>query len=186
MLPERQTVPSLSQMLELDESGPALEDAGELSTFEFQKQAPLEITHSMADLIAEFGLASFSQSLAAAVDTLVGEVGEQEDQILASLTPSDYQRLVEARDKLNDVVGSDKKHLLAPLMDFIGDLIEKWEEEYDMTVEERDSGTRPTRGLAAAYDDDEPEYTTDMLIVLNSDYEATDEERDSGTRPKTS
>ena len=67
-----------------------------------------------------------SQLLAATVDTLV-EVNE--NQFSASLTDADYQRLVASLDKLIDVVGEDENHLLAPLMDFIGNLIEKYEEE---------------------------------------------------------
>ena len=39
-----------------------------------------------------------------------------------------------------------------------------------------DSGIRlPARGLEAAYSDDEPEYTLDMLISVNPDYAGLDE-----------
>ena len=40
----------------------------------------------------------------------------------------------------------------------------------------------PARGLEAAYDDDEPEYTLDMLTALNPDYEGTDKKCDSEKR----
>ena len=125
-----------------------------------------------------------SQSLAAVVDTLVGA---PEDQFLGSLTEDDYQRFVASLDKLIDVVGEDETHPFAPLMNFIGNLIEKYEEQSTMANwteslnreevdTDLDSGVRlPVRGLAAAYGDDEPEYTLDMLTEVNPDYAGLDE-----------
>ena len=125
-----------------------------------------------------------SQSLAAIVDTLVGV---HEDQFLDALTEDDYQRFVASLDKLIDVVGEDERHFLAPLMHFIGNLIEKYEEEMDMKAwkepsnkEESETSSssevRPfARGLELAYGDDEPEYTLDMLISVNPDYAGLDE-----------
>ncbi len=125
-----------------------------------------------------------SQSLAAVVDTLVGV---PEDQFLNALTEDDYQRFVASLDKLIDVVGEDETHPLAPLMHFISNLIEKYEEQSTMAnwteplnLEEAKtelrSGMRlPVRGLEAAYGDDEPEYTRDMLISVNPDYAGLDE-----------
>ena len=42
---------------------------------------------------------------------------------------SEYQRLTEVMDNLIDVVGEDEDHPLASLMEVIGVLIEKYEDE---------------------------------------------------------
>ena len=105
---------------------------------------------------------SATQSLTAAVDALAGTT---EDQFLASLTDNDYQRLVTSLNKLIDIVGEDENHLLAPLMDFIDNLIKKYEEKIGMTV------YLPWRRLRAASADDEPADAPDILFE-NSDYEA--------------
>ena len=124
------------------------------------------------------------QLLAATVDTLVEA---NEDQFLASLTDADRQQLITTLDKLIDVVGEDENHLLTPLMNFIGNLIEKYEEQSTMenrtesldreeSETEEDADLRiPPRGLAAAYAHDEPEYTLDMLIDVNPNYAGLDE-----------
>ena len=131
------------------------------------------------------------QLLAATVDTLVEA---NEDQFLASLTDVDRQQLIATLDKLIDVVGEDENHLLTPLMNFIGNLIEKYEEQSTMenrtesldkeeSRTERDASLRiPPRGLAAAYGDDEPEYTSDMLISINPDYAGLDEHGEISSR----
>ena len=118
------------------------------------------------------------------MDTLIEA---NEDQLLTSLTDEDRQRLVATLDKLIDVVGEDESHFLAPLMHFIGNLIEKYEEQSTMrnwtesldkeeSRTERDAKLRiPPRGLAAAYSDDEPEYTLDMLTDVNPNYAGLDE-----------
>ena len=129
---------------------------------------------------SEAKASSPSQLIAATVDTLVEA---NEDQFLASLTDVDRQQLITTLDKLIDVVGEDENHFLAPLMNFIGNLIEKYEEQSTMenrtesvdrkeTEAERDASLRlPARGLELAYGDDEPEYTLDMLTEVNPDYE---------------
>ena len=43
---------------------------------------------------------------------------------------SEYEQLVTLLDDLIDVVGEDENHPLASLMEVIGVLIEKYEEEY--------------------------------------------------------
>ena len=43
---------------------------------------------------------------------------------------SEYQRLTEVLDNLIDVVGEDENHPLASLMEVIGVLIEKYEDEH--------------------------------------------------------
>ena len=140
---------------------------------------------------SETKVSSPSQLLAATVDTLV-EINE--DQFLTSLTDEDHQRLVAALDKLIDVVGEDESHFLAPLMHFIGNLIEKYEEQSTMTnwtessdaeetKTERNANLRlPVRGLEAAYSNDEPEYTLDMLISINPDYAGLDENGEVSVR----
>ena len=103
------------------------------------------------------------QLLIAAVDTLVNIT---EDQLLTTLTENDYQELVAVLDKLIDVVGEDENHFLAPLMEFIGNLIEKYKGEVDMTA-----SRPPGRGLRAAYNADEPEYTPAQLNLIKSQYQ---------------
>ena len=44
-------------------------------------------------------------------------------------TEREYDRLVQMLDTLIDVVGEDEDHLLASLMEIIGVLIEKYEDE---------------------------------------------------------
>lgn len=45
-------------------------------------------------------------------------------------TETDYQELVELLDRLTDEVGEDENHPLASLMDVLGVLIEKYEDEH--------------------------------------------------------
>jgi HTH-type transcriptional regulator/antitoxin HigA len=45
-------------------------------------------------------------------------------------TEADYQELVELLDRLTDRVGEDENHPLASLMDVLGVLIEKYEDEH--------------------------------------------------------
>jgi HTH-type transcriptional regulator/antitoxin HigA len=45
-------------------------------------------------------------------------------------TEADYQKLVELLDRLTDEVGEDENHPLASLMDVLGVLIEKYEDEH--------------------------------------------------------
>ena len=42
---------------------------------------------------------------------------------------SDYQKLVELLDRVTDEVGEDENHPLASLMDVLGVLVEKYEDE---------------------------------------------------------
>ncbi len=44
-------------------------------------------------------------------------------------TEGEYQQLVEILDTLIDIVGEDETHPLASLMDVIGTLIERYEDE---------------------------------------------------------
>jgi len=45
-------------------------------------------------------------------------------------TEADYQELVELLDRITDEVGEDENHPLASLMDVLGVLIEKYEDEH--------------------------------------------------------
>ena len=45
-------------------------------------------------------------------------------------TQKEYQNLVELLDTLIDIVGQDESHPLASLMEIVGVLIEKYEDEY--------------------------------------------------------
>ena len=124
------------------------------------------------------------QLLIAAVDTLVNIT---EDQLLTTLTENDYQGLVASLDKLIDAVGEDENHFLAPLMHFIGTLIEKYEEQSTITnwtessdaeetKTERNANLRlPGSGLEAAYSNNETEYTLDMLTSVNPNYAGLNE-----------
>ncbi len=117
--------------------------------------------------------------------------GVDEDTFFASVTSDDYEQLIATLDALIDVVGEDKNHLLAPLMEFIGNLVEKCQAVYgedehkytpDMFISLNPDAEEPSakwstgapssaHGLEAAYGENEPEYTPDMLIAINPDYE---------------
>jgi len=45
-------------------------------------------------------------------------------------TEADYRKLVELLDRVTDQVGEDENHPLASLMDVLGVLIEKYEDEH--------------------------------------------------------
>jgi HTH-type transcriptional regulator / antitoxin HigA len=45
-------------------------------------------------------------------------------------TEADYRELVELLDRITDEVGEDENHPLASLMDVLGVLIEKYEDEH--------------------------------------------------------
>lgn len=46
------------------------------------------------------------------------------------LTTKDYEMLIIMLDDLIDVVSENENHVLAPLMDLIGELIETYEDKY--------------------------------------------------------
>ena len=51
------------------------------------------------------------------------------DVVFVPHTEADYRRLVAFLDTLIDVVGEDESHPLAPLMEVVGVLIERYEDE---------------------------------------------------------
>ncbi|HET6384329.1 MAG TPA: hypothetical protein VFJ58_13125 [Armatimonadota bacterium] len=57
-------------------------------------------------------------------------------------TEADYQRLVAFLDDLIDVVGEDESHPLASLMEVLGILIERYEDEHIPELTEIESGAR--------------------------------------------
>ena len=65
-----------------------------------------------------------------ALKALIAIVSPNETRLVNSLTESHYQQLVTVLDGLIDVVGEDEDHILASLMDFIGTLIEHYEDEH--------------------------------------------------------
>jgi HTH-type transcriptional regulator / antitoxin HigA len=52
------------------------------------------------------------------------------DVVFVPHTDTDYQRLVELLDTLVDLVGEDEDHPLASLMEVVGVLVEKYEDEH--------------------------------------------------------
>jgi HTH-type transcriptional regulator / antitoxin HigA len=56
--------------------------------------------------------------------------------IVVPKTEREYNELVELLDTLIDEVGQDEKHPLASLMDVIGVLIERYEDQYVPELEE--------------------------------------------------
>ena len=190
----------LGNILSKEQLAPHAPSAADIDEFNrdlgAQEQAPVKFSSSPIQQSSETTASAAAlrfyatrevnrfQLLIAAVDTLANIT---EDQLLTTLTENDYQELVAALDKLIDVVGEDENHLFAPLMHFIGNLITKYEEQSTITnwtessdVEEteteRNASLRlPVRGLEAAYGDDEPEYTLDMLTEVNPDYAGLDE-----------
>ncbi|MDE0483051.1 MAG: hypothetical protein OXI67_10770 [Candidatus Poribacteria bacterium] len=61
---------------------------------------------------------------------LIEVIGKNETDLFTSLTESDYQGLVTVLDDLIDVVGQNESHILASLMEFIGTLIENYEDQH--------------------------------------------------------
>ena len=157
MLSEIQLAPHIPKPENIYEFGNVGENVSGFSWYKARRQAPpkLDNPNSMLSIRKADG---FPQLLLAAIDSLIGV---PEDQLLTSLTADDHQRLVASLDKLISVIGKNENHFLAPLMDFISDLIEKCGEEFNMKEE-------LTR--------DEAEYTLDMLIAVNPDYEDASEE----------
>lgn len=136
---------------------------------------------------------SSTESLVGFARTLVNIFDEGEDRLTTSSAADDHQRFAPARDKLAGVVSENENPLLPPSMFLISNLIEKYKEESDVIALPEPTGEEvghqpeslfhlDLRGLEAAYGDDEPEYTMDMLIAVNPDYEGTDVRLDSGKR----
>ncbi len=106
--------------------------------------------------------------LAAAVDTFVNGT---EEPFVTSLKDEEYQQLVMTLDRLITNIGADEQQFFSPLIDFIQNLLEKYEAENGLspwvTPIEGETSDAPwdallrggPRGLVAAYSDDEPDYS---------------------------
>ncbi|RKU29781.1 hypothetical protein C6497_05410 [Candidatus Poribacteria bacterium] len=68
--------------------------------------------------------------LVTSVKNLVDIVGNRETQLLDSLTEEEYQGLGMILDNLIDIVREDESHILATMMDFVGILIENYEDKH--------------------------------------------------------
>ena len=71
-----------------------------------------------------------STPLVTAVKNLIEVTGKNETALFSSLTESDYQGLVTVLDDLIDVVKQNESHILASLMEFLGTLIENYEDKH--------------------------------------------------------
>ena len=71
-----------------------------------------------------------STPLVSAVKNLIEVIGKSETDLFDSLTERDYQGLVTILDDLIDVVKQNESHILASLMEFIGTLIENYEDKH--------------------------------------------------------
>ncbi len=68
--------------------------------------------------------------LVIAVQNLIDLVEKDDNHHLDSLTEVHYQKLVDILDNLIITVGSNEDHILASIMDFIGTLIENYEDKH--------------------------------------------------------
>ncbi len=183
-LPQEQLAPHAPSAGDIDEFSQAL-GVQEQAPVKFSSSPIQESSDTTSAIAGQRNYAtqevSRFQLLVAAVGALVNVT---EDRLLTTLTENDHQGLVTALDKLIDVVGEDENHLFAPLMHFIGKLIEKYEETSNVThqyesldrEEVENELPLPAQDLEAAYSDAEPEYTLDMLISVNPDYAGLNEE----------
>jgi len=71
-----------------------------------------------------------------ALKTSLAHWSELSQSVSAPHTEAEYQRLVALLDELVDEVGNDESHPLASLMEVIGLLIEKYEDEQVPELEE--------------------------------------------------
>ena len=71
------------------------------------------------------------------------------------LTAKDYKMLTTMLDDLIDVVGENENHVLAPLMDFIGDLIETYEDKHVIKICDKESNSSAD---LLSQETDDPEY----------------------------
>lgn len=172
---EKRTTPIVVSMSDSTELGLAFEDAGGLSGFGAQQQASVRFGSSdtiqaltalgilgsqwrdmsqftLAMLLASLDTSgnkteSPAQSLVTAVDKLISLT---EGQFLAPLKGEDYRKLIAARDKLINTIGTDENHPLTPLVHFMGNLIEKYKEESNVKIRNETLDTDKNKSLADA------------------------------------
>jgi hypothetical protein len=131
-------------------------------------------------------VSSSTESVVGIAGALVSIIDESEDDFATTSVTGGYRKLAAFRDKLVDDVDENENSPLPTSMCFISNLIEKYEEESNIialpepTTKEKVKHRSESffhlgsRGLEAAYCDNEPEYTMDMLIAVNPDYEGAD------------
>ena len=68
--------------------------------------------------------------MVSALEDLVGTIQRSEDNQFTELEEDHYERLVVILNKLVDIVREDEDHILASLMEFIGNLIKRYEDEH--------------------------------------------------------
>ena len=178
----------------------AFENAGKSSTLGSQEKSAAKFNESR--ILQSFDsfvksdvfvvkASNSTESLVEFARTLVNIVDEGEEPLTASSVTNDYQRFAAAQGRLSDIVSENENPLLPRSMPLISNLIEKYKEKSNITVLPEPTSEEirhqseslfylGSRGLEAAYGDDEPEYTTDMLITVNPDYEGVNIELDSG------
>ena len=181
--PDAQSVVHHKPTVYTEMLGRALESTSEYPALESQKQASVKF--DLAPMPQSFNLPAVlsvyinrvgasPQSLVAAVELLVSIIDENKHQSLASLTTEDYQRLAKAQDKLINIVGEDENHLLAPLVNFIGNLVRNPEEKSNPLIEERHRrARRPKRDTSSA---DRPRVK--LANLLPQEIESTEDGED--------
>jgi HTH-type transcriptional regulator/antitoxin HigA len=76
----------------------------------------------------------------AAIELSLSHWSESSRAILVPLTASEYERLVSQLDDLVDEVGDDGTHPLASIMEVVGSLVERYEDEHVPTLEGSSAG----------------------------------------------
>ena len=65
-----------------------------------------------------------------ALENLVDTIVKNKDHQFTELEEDHYERLVVILNQLVDIVREDESHILSSLMEFIGDLIKRYEDEH--------------------------------------------------------
>ncbi|MCY4402356.1 MAG: hypothetical protein OXD54_07265 [Candidatus Poribacteria bacterium] len=137
----RQKLPNVTPITEPDESVFSIEES-ETNVFGVQNLmftnfdsysmfSERETVSSVNKLKIFFEYADFgSPSLVNAVKKLVDVVVKSETHLHTLVSDNDYQGLVVILDDLIDLVKENEGHILAPLMEFIGRVIEIYEDEH--------------------------------------------------------
>lgn len=196
----KQLTPQEAPTMSVDVFRRAFERAGKFSMLESQEKSATQLNSSrilqnfdsfVKPSVLRAKANSSTESLVGFARTLVNIIDESTDHLTTQSATYNYQRLAAVRENLTDVVSENENSLLPPSMFFISNLIEKYEEKFSIVAlpepTRKEVRHQPkslfhlgSRGLEAAYGDDEPEYTVDMLVAVNPDYEGTDIELDSG------
>ena len=78
--------------------------------------------------------------MTAALELSLSHWPELSRTVFVPHTATEYERLVGLLDELVDEVGNDETHPLASLMEVVGSLIERYEDEYVPALESSSSG----------------------------------------------